>query len=325
MNVKEDLYGILGLDKSATQDEIKKKYRKLALELHPDKSTPENKKENEEKFQKVSNAYSILSDPQKRNEYDNPLPSFDPGNLFKNFSFNLFNNKSGNYNQNIHVPEKIIKIGLTLEEIMTGCVKNINIDRNIFCTHCQGDGYLEKIDCSTCKGSGKIQQLQRNGNFMNVRTMKCSACNGVGFSITKNCGECSGKKFYKHIDNVKLSFKQGIKKDDKITLKSRGNQVTKDHFQNVIILVDEIPHPAYKRNGNDLLRTFDISFVESIIMKEHKFLHINGEELVFTPQEIIDPRRKYFLDGKGICGGKLFIRFNIKYPTKEEFDIKELL
>lgn len=322
----KDLYGILGVGKNATQDEIKKRYRKLAMELHPDKcKDEETKKKNEEKFQEITQAYSTLSDTEKRRQHDmGDSFNLNAENIFKNFGFGNFFNQKPNF-QNVHVPEKIIKIKLTLEEIFEGCVKHINIDRNLFCKGCEGSGYLEKHDCAPCRGQGKIQQLSKNGNFMSVHSVNCVNCNGNGFTIIKGCGDCKGNKFYEHIDTVKISFPVGVKHHDKLTLKARGNQVGKEIFQNVIILVEEIQHNAYKRQGNNLIRTFDISFVDSIIMKEHKFLHINGDEIIFTPIDIIDPRKKYIIGGKGIINSDLYIKFNINYPTKEEFKISSLI
>ena len=315
-----NLYDIIGVKKDATQKEIKHVYRKLALELHPDKSIPENKETNEKKFKDVSNAYAILSDPEKRKQYDREsmMNNISAEDIFKKFGFgNFFNTPNFTFKQNVHVPEKIIKVDMTLEEMWTGCVKEIHIDKKIFCDSCKGDGCKEKKNCDTCKGTGQIKNVIKNGFNVTIQQIDCQKCQKRGYEIVKGCDTCNNSKFKSTTDKIKLSFKPGVNINDKILLQNRGDQITKDNFQNVIILVNQLPHILFTRNGNNLYIKYEMDFNETLFGTTKNIYHINGEQVTFTTDEVINPNKIYKMEGLGFNGGDLEIKFNVEYNTNK--------
>ena len=309
-----DPYKILEVEKTASKKDIKTSYKKLALKYHPDKSNSDNKEFNERKFKEVANAYRILSDDNERKKYDFQQ-SFNPDDILKRFNINLFNNTKFT---NRHIPEKIIKIKLTLDEIYNGCVKNVSFDRKLFCIDCCGNGYTEKINCNTCNGQGKIINITQKGMFFSQSYNDCMKCNKKGYEIIKECMGCGGSGNFEEKVEKKFSFPQGINNGDKLILKNLGDQVEKELFQNVIIVVQEIPHKIFKRKGNNLSIMVDVDFIDTIRYKDFEIIGLNDDVIIFNTDEIIDPRKIYTISGKGINNGDILINFNVKYCKKEE-------
>ena len=245
--------------------------------------------------------------------------------IFKRFGFgNFFNVPNFTFKQNVHVPEKIIKVDMTLEEMWTGCVKEITIDKKIFCDGCKGDGCKEKRNCDTCKGTGQIKNVNRNGFNVTIQQMDCQKCQKRGYEIVKGCDICNNSKYKSITDKIKLSFKPGVNMNDKILLQNRGDQITRDNFQNVIILVNQLPHFIFTRNGNNLLLSYQMDFTETLFGTTKNIYHINGEQITFTTDEIINPNKIYKMEGLGFNGGDLNIKFTVNYDTNKENIIEYL-
>ena len=183
----ENFYQTLGVNENATQDEIKKAYRKLAVEHHPDKGGDENK------FKKISEAYDTIGDENKRSQYNNQRSNpfgggFDPfGGGFNPFG-DMFN---GGQQRKRAVPDKIVDITVGVFESYNGSDKTISYSRNHMCGDCSGTGG-DKVNCGVCNGSGFIVQRMGTGMFSQIFKQTCNSCAGKGFNFTKICGGCSG-------------------------------------------------------------------------------------------------------------------------------------
>lgn len=207
----KDYYNILGVDKNATQDEIKKAFRKLSLKWHPDRQqgkSDEEKKAAEEKFKEISEAYETLSDKDKRAAYDNPgfarmngqgNPFGDFANMFHDDPFfgDIFGRRSGT--GNMYFTQKgadtIVPLTITLEDLYLRPIKEIKYYRKIRCSHCHGVGGDKVEDCPKCHGTGIITEIQRQGNMTFQSSRPCPNCGGTGHIVFGKCEHCSGTGF----------------------------------------------------------------------------------------------------------------------------------
>lgn len=296
-------YETLGISKNSTQDEIKKAYRKLAMKEHPDKGG------DAEKFKKINEAYEVLSDEQKRSEYDNPVPQGMPFNPFDMFG-NIFQEQKRRLPDHKHI------IKLNLEDVYHGKIINLNIKLDILCEQC-----IQK--CKPCRGTGHMNMghPMMPGLAMQI---PCQHCSSTGFhrSGCKNCNN----GFTISERRVSISIKQGMNNGHTEILEGFGEQKKKpdDIPGNLIIEFNIQEHPIYKRDGINIIVTRKITFMESIIGSTIKMNHFSGDFTLDTkPFTIIDPRKYYEIEGKGLTpNGKMKVMFDIDYSNEE---IKKLL
>ncbi len=285
-----DYYRILGVDRNASSEDIKKAYRKLAMQYHPDKTG--NDPELEKKFKSISEAYETLSDPQKKASYDNPnlfggfgRGGFNPfGGGFEDFfksSGNMggFGQRKSEFNraggQNINA-----KIMLTLSDVMNGGVKKVNIFRRVKCTSCQGSGSKdnETYTCSICGGSGTNRKMA-NTHFGQVAVEEiCYNCGGRGNVAKSPCTSCSGSGTQRIQESVEINIPKGSISGMSFLVNgmgdfSRWNGTPGD----MVVTVEEIPHDFYKRDGINLVCHRSISFYEACIGTEIKIPNPKGE------------------------------------------------
>ncbi|APF20418.1 molecular chaperone DnaJ [Caldithrix abyssi] len=287
MATKKDYYEILGVDRNATQDEIKKAYRKLAVKYHPDKN--QGNKEAEEKFKELAEAYAVLSDPEKRRRYDQfghagvggagqqgfDFTDFDLADALRQFMEEGFgfgfgdifgSSRSGSRRRRVtrKGSDLQIKLKLTLEEIATGVTKKIKVRKKIACPECNGSGsakYSKTVMCPVCHGSGEIRQVSRSlfGQFVNVTT--CHRCNGEGQVIENPCHSCHGTGLIDGSKTIEVNVPAGVSTGNYITLSGEGNAgVRGGQPGDLIIYIEEAPHQIFQRQGNDILLALPISF-----------------------------------------------------------------
>lgn len=281
---KKDYYKILGLEKNASEDEVKKAYRKLAIQYHPDKN-PDDKVA-EEKFKEVAEAYEILSNPDKKAKYDNPQSfhgdgGFGPNmdDFLRNFGFggnpfggNPFGgNPFGGQQQNSKPrgSDLRIKIPITIQEIVNGTHKKIRLNRDINCRDCSGTGGKNKdsvINCDVCGGSGMVNSIQNTplGQFMHRHS--CPKCNGVGKEIKEKCNSCQGQGLVSHLDNIEFDIPAGATSTINLTVQNLGNEA-KGGGDNgdLIVEINEIEHSTLKREGLDIMTDVFISYYDAVV------------------------------------------------------------
>ena len=325
------LYDILEVNKTASIEDIKKSYKKLAFQYHPDKN-PDNK-DAELKFKEISNAYSILSNESSRTRYDmmgddNFIEGQDNNNfgdtgdineIFNHFFGNMGGHSFGfNNNNNINKCNNIIKpYNITLEDIYNGILKNIKITVKKYCKKCN-------ITCSTCKGKGIIQQLIQIGPMTQIIHCTCNKCNGNKF-INKNnkeCVECKGNGTYEIETVANLNMAKGFDMQHTI-FEGLGEQPQIEGHKagNLIFEFKLTPHSHFVKEGNDLFYKHKLTLTESIIGKIITIDYFEEQIKVDTKQfGVINPSKQYILKNRGlpiyntVKKGNMIIEFEIKYP-----------
>lgn len=305
-----DYYDVLGISKSATDEEIKTAYRKLAKTHHPDKGGDKNK------FQEIQTAYETLSDINKRNNYNgqqqNPFPFPFEHPFFK------YHNKPTIIKKNDH----IYNCNITLKDVYTGINKKFKIQRNKICNNCK------KI-CQQCNGNGKLIYNQQLGPFIQRVEHNCSNCNSTGIlKDTNNCNTCNNKRFIVEENIFDVNIKPGIESGTEIKFPEWGEQPTRNNETPgsfiVKIIVDD--HPEFKRDQLNLIWRTKISLRDSIIGKTIIIPHFIGPiELNTKGFGIINPNKEYILSKKGLIDdkgnyGNIKLQFIIEY---KEFNFND--
>lgn len=214
--MSKDYYKILGVEKNANKDEIKKSFRELSKKHHPDVGGDENK------FKEVNEAYSVLSDDEKRSEYDNPLEnSFGGFNDFFGGGF-PFRRRPRNENMPMRGNDLRYTIVLSLYESICGVDKEVEYDFEDICDKCKGLGGINKVECKTCGGTGVITQTSRRGNVQMVNQTTCSACRGRGFTVEDKCEVCGGSGIVEKKEKLVIKIHPNVSDGSVLRITGKG-------------------------------------------------------------------------------------------------------
>ncbi len=356
---KRDYYEILGVNKNAGKDEIKKAYRKLAMQYHPDRN-PDNK-EAEEKFKEAAEAYEVLSNDDKRSKYDRfghqglkggqDFHGFsDVNDIFSHFSdifggfgggsiFDDFFGGSGQRRQRQRTtgtPGSDLKVTLklSLEEIASGTTKKIKIKKYTTCKTCGGTGAKSSGDfntCTVCKGTGEIRQVSRSlfGQFVNIAA--CSNCGGTGRVIADPCRKCSGEGRVYHEDTIKINVPAGVSDNSYMTLRGEGNAGKNGGpAGDIIVIFREQQHDYFVRNGDDVIYDLFISYPEAVMGTDVEIPTLNGRaklriEAGTQPGKFLKMREKGIQHLNSHGAGDQLVKINVYVPKKVNSKEKELL
>lgn len=294
----DNYYDILGVDKNADQDTIKKVYRQKAKEFHPDKGGDESM------FKKISEAYEVLGDEGRRNEYDNrnnnPFGGFNPfGDFFGGFN-------QPRYNQ---APDKVITLNIGVVDLFNGVDQEFEYIRNLKCEPCNGEGG-EKTRCGTCNGSGVLQRTVSMGLFNQVFTQPCPSCNGEGHTFTKRCGSCSSNGYIPTNQKIKIKIPNGLDEGQFLKLQGKGDFV-KGTYGNLVIRINITPQDDFEKIGNDLVYNAFFN-LEDLSKDTFDIPHPSSTINVSLPKEF-DTSKPLRVRGKGFNGGDLFIKLFVKF------------
>ena len=351
---KRDYYEVLGVAKNASADEIKKAYRKLAVKYHPDKN-PGNK-EAEEKFKEAAEAYSVLSDADKKAKYDQfghagvdgAGPDFSGG--FGNLNdilndlfggafgggFGGFGGFGGGFGggqrrERVHRGRDIrVRVKLTLEEIARGVEKEISIEKNVPCPDCGGRGAKNGSDiksCPACNGTGQVQRVVNSFLGQTVTYSTCQQCGGEGKIITNPCHTCNGTGLVRQRETIKVKIPAGVEAGMQMTVQGEGHAAKNNGINgDLLVVIEEQEHPDFRREGSNLLYTKVISIVDAMLGCEVEIPCIDGKQKVK-----VEPGTQsgtvVRLKGKGLPSlnsygtGDLYVKFAVWIPkklTKEE-------
>jgi molecular chaperone DnaJ len=354
---KRDYYEVLGLSRGSSEDEVKKAYRKLALQYHPDKNP--GSKEAEEKFKEATEAYEILKDPQKRSTYDQfghaglsgaggfggfDFQSFDLSDALRAFMRDfggfggIFDDFFGTTSRTRRGYQKgqdlQVRLKLSLEEIATGAEKKIKLKKLQKCEECEGSGAAKgssKKTCPKCQGTGQIRRVSRSifGQFVNVAT--CDYCSGEGAIIETPCTACRGEGRTKGASTISVKIPPGVTTGNYIQMRSAGNVGPRGGpAGDVIVIIEEEEHKDFQRRGDDIVHETLISFTQAALGDQIPIPTLDGKVELKIPSGT-QSGKIFRLKGKGIPHlhgygkGDELVRVLVWVPTKLSSDEKKLL
>ncbi len=341
---KEDYYQTLGVDKSASSDDIKKAYRRLAMKYHPDRN--QSNKDAEVKFKKINEAYSILSDEQKRANFDQfGHAGVDPnmgggagaagfGDIFGGFSDifeDLFSGGGGRQQTRQQKGSDLgYQMNLTLEEAIQGCEQQINVPILSHCEHCDGTGAKpgsSPITCSTCNGNGQVRLQQ---GFIAIQ-QTCPQCRGAGKIIKDRCIQCNGNGRSKKRTSLSVKIPAGVSEGDKIRLSGKGEAGPNGGPSgDLFIQINVKPHKIFTREEDDLYCEVPISFIDAALGNQIEVPTIKGKVTIKIPAET-QTGALFRLRDKGVKSartqhtGDLLCRVLVETPIRLTQEQKQLL
>ncbi|XP_054278508.1 dnaJ homolog subfamily A member 1-like [Macrosteles quadrilineatus] len=324
-------YDILGVKPDCTLDELKKAYRKLALKYHPDKNPSEG-----ERFKQISQAYEVLSNPEKRAIYDRggeeALKAGTGGGGFSSNPMDIFNIFFGGGRRGPgerKCKDVVHQLSISLEDLYKGSTRKLAIEKNVVCEKCEGrggkKGAIEK--CGTCGGSGmEIQVHQLGPGMMQQIRRMCSDCKGQGekIPIKDRCKTCNGKKTVRDRKVLEVHVLPGMVDGQKITFTEEGDQEPGYKPGDIVIVLDEKSHPRFKRSGSDLIFRMEIELVESLCGFKKVIRTLDDRNLLITviPGEIVKHGDIKCVIGEGMPQyrnssekGKLIVHFSVNFPS----------
>ena len=360
MAQKRDYYEVLGVSKNASEDEIKKAYRKIAIKYHPDRN-PDNK-EAEEKFKEAAEAYSVLSDQQKRQQYDQF--GFDGPNLGGGFSgggfsmddifsmfgdvfgghggfggFGAFGGFGGGSGQHAQYrgADLRLKVKLTLQEVATGVTKKFKVKKDITCSHCHGSGAENgsgSETCPTCHGQGVVIKTVRTMLGMMQTQSECPTCHGEGTVIKNKCHECGGTGVVKGEEVVEIKIPAGVAEGMVVNVPGKGNAGQHNGINgNIQVFIEEKKDDVFVRDGQDVIYSLLLDFPTAALGGEVEIPTIEETKVKIKIEPGTQPGKTLRLRGKGLPAvqgygsgtGDLVVNISVYVPKELSRSEKETL
>lgn len=354
--MKQDYYEVLGVQKGASEDDIKKAYRKMAMQYHPDRN--QGNKEAEEKFKTAAEAYEVLSDGDKRARYDrfghqgmrsNDYHQYSNANdIFSQFS-DIFSGFSGGgsifdsffgggQQQHQAGPERgadiQLRIPLKLEEIAVGVEKTVKVKHYRRCSTCSGTGAKGSggvQSCTTCGGQGQVRQVRSMGfgQFVNVTT--CPSCQGAGSTIKDKCSSCSGEGRIQEESTLKVKIPAGVNDGNYLTLQNQGHVGRRGGAAgDALVVIQELEHEVFIRDGDDVILDLDLTFPQAALGGEIQVPTLTGQALLKIQSgtkagQVLRMRDKGIQHLNRNSKGDQLVRINIVTPTKLTKEEKALI
>jgi molecular chaperone DnaJ len=354
---RRDYYEVLGVPREAGEEEIKKAYRKLALQHHPDRNPGD--KSAEQKFKEATEAYEVLRDPEKRARYDRfghegaagpagggrgfDVSGFDLADALRAFMRDfggdmggfeeMFGARPGGRGAGpIHGDDLQVRLKLALEEIATGVEKKIRVRHLRPCTVCGGKGGTGESVCPQCRGRGQVRHVQQTllGQFVNVST--CPTCGGAGKVIQNPCKNCGGDGRVSETDTLAVTVPPGVASGNFIPLRGMGDAGPRGGAAgDLIVLIEEKPHPVFERDGRDLHVDVPVHFATLVLGGRLDAPALDGTPLVVDVPAGMQSGSVLRVRGRGLPGlrgsgrGDMMVRLVIWVPGKVSAEEKRLL
>jgi molecular chaperone DnaJ len=359
---KRDFYEILEVSKSASADEIKKAYRKKAIQFHPDKNPGD--KQSEEKFKEAAEAYEILSDTQKRQRYDqyghagvggaSGGGGFNGGGMNMDDIFSHFGDIFGGHfggggfggfgggqrggGQRVRKGSDLrVKVKLTLAEIAVGVEKKIKVKKQVACSHCSGTGAeagSSSTTCTTCNGQGRVTRVQNTILGQMQTAAECPTCNGEGKIVKDKCKHCSGEGVVREDEVITINIPAGVMEGMQLSVSGKGNAARRGGVNgDLLVLVEEEAHPELIRDENDLIYNLLLTVPMATLGGSIEVPTVEGKVKV-TIAPGTQPGKVLRLRGKGLPSvnrygtGDLLVNIGVYIPenlNKEEKTVMEKL
>lgn len=350
----KNYYEILGVSKTASDDELKSAFRKLARQYHPDLHPGDEAAAN--KFKEVNEAYETLSDAQKRSEYDSAQAAEAAGgagfgqraggadgrggSFFDDIINDMFNGRPGGGSAGGHAGgagDINLNVTLSFEEAAYGTQKEIPVNRFEACAACRGTGAkggTQFVKCANCGGTGKVRFAQETP-FGRVVSMKpCSSCGGTGRNVKEPCPACAGRGSMRKNSNLRITFPPGVEPNQIMTIPGEGERRTGAKPGNLILTITVLPHKTFRRKGLDLLVDVPITFTQALLGDKVLVPTLKGNKVAFPLPEGTQSGMTFKLKEQGIenpkkgIKGDLLVTIDIELPrnlTKDQRkSIKEL-
>lgn len=352
---KRDYYEVLEVERTATIEEIKKAYRKKALQYHPDKN-PDNK-EAEEKFKEAAEAYEVLSNPDKRQRYDqfghagvggagsgfSGTGFSDIEDIFSAFGdifgghFGGFGGFGGSRSRGRRVnrgSDLRVKVTLNLKEITEGAEKKIKVKKYVACVHCNGTGEKNgssHTTCGTCRGSGQVTRITNTLLGQMQTSSTCPTCQGDGKIIREKCHHCAGEGVVRDEEVISLKIPAGVGEGMQLNVSGRGNAGRRGGINgDLLVVIAEEEHPDLIRDGNNLVYNLFLSFPEITLGTTAEIPTVDGKVKVkiepgTQPEKILRLRGKGIPDVNGYGRGDLLVHVHVWIPKKLNNEEKRML
>lgn len=345
---KRDYYEILGIQRDASKDEIKKAYRKMAIKYHPDKNPGD--KSSEDHFKEAAEAYEVLNDDNKRARYDqfghagmNGGGGFSGGgmnieDIFSQFG-DIFGGHFGGFggfgggrsSQRVNKGSDLrVKVKLNLQEVANGVEKKIKVNKYITCKTCSGSGAAggsSHNTCSTCRGSGYVTRIANTMLGQMQTNSTCPTCNGEGKIITNKCTSCSGEGVVRDDEVISIKIPAGVAEGMQMSVSGRGNAARRGGVNgDLLVQIEEEKDPELIRDGNDLIYNLYLSFPDATLGVPIEIPTVDGKVKIkidpgTQPGKVLRLRGKGIPDVNGYGRGDLLVTINVWVPkslTKEE-------
>ena len=358
--MKRDYYEILGVTKSSTADEIKKAYRKVAMQFHPDRNPGD--KAAEDKFKEAAEAYEVLSDEQKKAKYDRfGHQAFAPGNggfggghatnmedIFSQFGdvfgddmFGSFfgggrrsNSGGGTRARGQRGSNLRIKLKLNFAEIANGVNKQVKVKKHVVCTTCDGSGAKDKSSiqtCNSCHGSGQVKRVQNTflGQMQTVTT--CPTCNGEGTSVTAKCSNCKGEGRMYGEESISIDIPAGVQEGMQLSMNGKENATPREGINgDLLIVIEEEEHPLLKREDNHLIYSLSISIPNAVLGTSVEIPTVDAKvKIKIEPGtqagKVLRLKGKGLQDVNGYGKGDLLVEISVFTPSNISNEEKKMM
>jgi len=349
---KRDYYEVLGVTKDASAEEIKKAYRKKAIQYHPDKNPGD--KASEENFKEAAEAYEVLSNPEKKQRYDQfghagmgsgqgfSGQSMNMDDIFSMFGdifgghfggFGGFGGSSRGHAQHVNRGQNLrVKVKLNLLEISKGAEKKIKVKKYVSCDTCHGTGAKDGSfsTCSTCHGSGQVTRISNTFLGQMQTTSVCPSCGGEGRMITNKCTSCYGEGIIQGEEVISLNIPAGVAEGMQLSVNGKGNAARRGGVNgDLIVLIEEEEHPELIRDENDLIYNLYLHIPDLVLGTTIEIPTVDGKVKVkidagTQPEKILRLRGKGLPDVNGYRKGDILVKVHAWIPTRLTADEKKL-
>ena len=358
---KRDYYEVLGIDKNASEDEIKKAYRKLAIKYHPDRNP--DSKEAEEKFKEAAEAYDVLHDPQKRQQYDQfgfnapgaggfggfgETGGFSMDDIFSMFGdvfgghggfggFSGFGGEGSRQRPQYRGSDLRLKVKLSLQEIATGVTKKFKVKKDVTCSHCHGSGAesgSKSETCPTCHGSGVVVKTVRTMLGMMQTQTECPTCHGEGTVIKDKCHQCHGTGVVKGEEIVEIKIPAGVAEGMVVNVPGKGNAGQRNGINgNIQVYIEEEENDTFIRDGQDIVYNLLLDFPTAALGGDVEIPTLEGTRVRIKIDAGTQPGKTLRLRGKGLPAvqgygsgkGDLVVHISVFVPKTLSREEKNML
>lgn len=328
-------YEVLGVSKDASQDDLKKAYRKAAIKNHPDKGG------DPEKFKELAQAYEVLSDPEKREIYDEygedalkegmggAGGGHDPFDIFSSFfGGSGFGGGSSRGRRQRRGEDVVHPLKVSLEDLYLGTTKKLSLSRNVLCSKCNGKGSKSgaSMTCPGCQGTGvKVTIRQLGPSMIQQMQQHCNECKGTGETINDKdrCTQCKGEKVVPEKKVLEVVVEKGMQNGQKITFPGEADETPDTVTGDIVFIIQQKEHPKFKRKGEDLFVEHTLSLTEALCGFQFVLTHLDGRQLLIkvNPGEVVKPDSFKAINDEGMpmyqrpfMRGKLYIHFTVDFP-----------